>query len=207
MSNILPSTSRIESFSDGVFAIIITLLIFTIKVPLLTDLTPQAVLEVTLRLMPQFITFAISFFTIAIFWVNHHHFFHQVDHSDWKLMWWNNLLLFWLAIVPFTTDFFGKYTKIPIVVSIYSAILCLASLTFMIMVNYAFLQSDLIHKKIPKEFRINERNRTMIGVVAYFLAAVIAIFNVWIAIFIIFVNPIFYFIPTLVEEQMKNHKH
>src|SRR6185436_4774383 len=98
-------TSRMEAFSDGVTAIVVTLLVFHLAVPKLHDPTSSELWHELGVLTPKFISFAVSFFTVAIFWVNHHHFMHRVTHTDWKLLWLNNLLLFWLTTVPFTTAF------------------------------------------------------------------------------------------------------
>ncbi len=131
----IEGTGRIEAFSDGVLAIIVTLLIFEVRVPALTDLSNQGVFRALLGIAPKGMSFAISFFTVAIFWVTHHHVFSRISHSNWKLLWFNNVLLFWLAIVPFTTALIGDHPTQPIVVSLYALILCLAALTFWLM-NY-----------------------------------------------------------------------
>jgi uncharacterized membrane protein len=95
----LPSTTRLEAFSDAVFAIITTLLILEIRVPHLSEITPVAVLLALKPVIPKFISFTVTFFTIAIFWVNHHHFFNHISHIDWKLLWMNILFLFPLSLV------------------------------------------------------------------------------------------------------------
>ena len=99
------------------FAIIVTLLIFEVRVPVVTDMTNSGVLSALLGIAPKAMSFAISFFTVAIFWVRHNHVFSRITHSNWKLMWFNNTLLFWLAIVPFTTAFIGDYPTQAVVVS------------------------------------------------------------------------------------------
>jgi uncharacterized membrane protein len=83
---IVEGTARLEAFSDGVMAIIVTLLIFEVHVPALTDLSIPGVLTALFGLAPKLISFAVSFFTVAIFWVNHHRFFSRINHSDWKLL-------------------------------------------------------------------------------------------------------------------------
>ena len=88
----IEGTVRVEAFSDGVMAIVITLLIFEVHVPALTDFSQRAVLKALLSIAPKAISFAISFFTVAIFWVNHHHIFSMVTHTNWKLLWYNNML-------------------------------------------------------------------------------------------------------------------
>src|SRR5690349_11943146 len=130
----IPGTGRIEAFSDGVIAIIVTLLIFEVRLP---EVAPNASSDEMLRafesIAPKLGSFAVSFFTVAIFWVNHHMFFAGVSHTDWKLLWANNLLLFFLAIVPFTTAVLGDHLGQPIAVAIYALNLGLAGASFTLM--------------------------------------------------------------------------
>ena len=145
----IEGTARIEAFSDGVIAIIITLLIFEIHVPVLTDHSTAAVFKALVGIAPKGASFAISFFTVAIFWVNHHHIFAELSHSNWKLLWYNNLLLFWLAIVPFTTAFMGDYPTQALVVSLYALTLCLAAVSFSLLGSYVFFKSGLMAENVP----------------------------------------------------------
>jgi uncharacterized membrane protein len=89
---------------------------------------------------PKLIGFLISFVTVAIFWVNHHHFFHPITKSNGALMWYNNHLLFWLAVVPFVTAFLGDYPTLPAVVALYGFVLFMAALTFTAMIHFVFLR-------------------------------------------------------------------
>jgi len=157
----VPSTARLEAFSDGVIAIIVTPnLIFEVYVPELGDLSMQSVLTGLIGIAPKFISFAVSFFTVAIFWVNHHHFFQRITHTDWKLLWHNNALLFWLAVVPFTTAFIGEYPTQPLVVALYSLTLCLAGLSFSLMGKYVFFKSNLMPESVPMADRRREWRRS-----------------------------------------------
>lgn len=94
----IPGTGRVEAFSDGVVAIIITLLIFEVRLPELPpNATNQEMLTAFGSIAPKLASFAVSFVTVAIFWVNHHSFFGGITHTDWKLLWAHNVLLFFLA--------------------------------------------------------------------------------------------------------------
>jgi len=135
----LPSTTRLEAFSDAVFAIITTLLILEIRVPHLSEITPVAVLLALKPVLPKFISFTVTFFTIAIFWVNHHHFFNHIRHIDWKLLWMNVLFLFSLCILPFMTAFIGDYSDSGMVVAIYSINMVFYGASFTYKGYYAFL--------------------------------------------------------------------
>jgi len=95
-------TSRIEAFSDGVFAIIITLLVLEIHVPQVQDKDISAALEHSLLAMtPKFLSYVLSFVIVCIWWVAHHHLFHVLKRSDRGLLWLNSLFLLWLAFIPF----------------------------------------------------------------------------------------------------------
>ena len=94
--------NRLEAFSDGVIAIIITIMVLEMKVP--HDANPQALL----KLAPVFLSYVLSFIYIGIYWNNHHHTFHAVRHVTGGVLWANLHLLFWLSLVPFTTGWMGE---------------------------------------------------------------------------------------------------
>src|SRR5882724_9134733 len=127
---VLEGTNRLEGFSDAVMAIVVTLLILEIKVPDLHNLTNGEVFSALVPVWPKLVSFFVSFFTVAIFWVNHHHFFHAIPKTDSALLWMNNALLFWITVVPFVTAFIGDYHTVPVVVALYGAVLCMAALAF-----------------------------------------------------------------------------
>lgn len=195
----IEGTSRVEAFSDGVMAIIVTLLIFEVHVPSLTDTSISGVLMALLGIAPKMISFAVSFFTVAIFWVNHHHFFSRVTHSDWRLLWYNNALLFWLTIVPFTTAFIGDYPTNSVVVSIYGWNLCLAGLCFMLMGRHVFFKSDLMGPTVSLVERRREFRRSWWGVILYGLAGVLAFVWVYAALVILAIIPFIYVVPYLMQ--------
>ena len=93
---------RIEAFSDGVLAIIITIMVLELKVPHGHDL------EALRPLVPVFLCYVLSFVNVGIYWNNHHHMFHAVKHVGGWVLWANLHLLFWLSLMPFVTGFMGK---------------------------------------------------------------------------------------------------
>ena len=193
-------TSRLEAFSDGGFAIIVTLLIFEVRVPVLTDISNSGVLNAFVSIAPKGVSFAISFFTVAIFWVTHHHVFSRITHSNWKLMWFNNVLLFWLAIVPFTTAFIGNYPTQAVVVALYAIILCLAALTFWLMNYYVFFKSDLLSDKVSTGERWRHLKRGRWVFILYGLAVAGAFVWVYAALMILVIIPFIFLIPRLMKE-------
>lgn len=172
----LPSTNRIEAFSDGVIAIIVTLLVLEIKIPELEEHTLAGFFAVMRPMFPKLIGFAFSFFTVAIFWVNHHGFFHRVKQATWRLLWHNNLLLFFLSVVPFTTGFVGDYPSNRYVVALYAFNLFLAGAAFSLMWHYALVQNNLSEDGMSLEERKKEYMQTGVyGLVLYATAVIVAL--------------------------------
>ncbi len=194
-------TERIEAFSDGIFAFSITLLVMDIKIPPLNDLSNQAALTALFHQFPKFIIFLFSFLVIAILWVNHHHFFHNFKHSDWKFLWHNNLLMLWVILIPFATAFLGDQPFQPIVVMLYSFIMFLAVFSFMLMVRYVFFKSTLLDLNIPLMTRKKEYRRVFPAVFMYAFATIVAPWFVYFSLAILVLVPLIYFVPSFIEER------
>src|SRR2546430_10719796 len=94
---------RLEAFSDGVIAVIITIMVLELKAPHGTDLAALV------PLAPALFTYVLSFVFVGIYWNNHHHMLHAAQHIDGRVLWANLHLLFWLSLVPFTTGWVGEY--------------------------------------------------------------------------------------------------
>src|SRR3954451_11182216 len=124
---------RLEAFSDGVIAIIITIMVLELKVPHGADL---AALE---PIAPVFLSYILSFIFVGIYWNNHHHMLHAAKHVDGKVLWANMHLLFWLSLLPFATGWIGEHPYDAAPTALYGAI-CLAS-----GVAWLILQSALVH--------------------------------------------------------------
>lgn len=118
------SKGRMEAFSDGVLAIIITIMVLELAPPhgtQLTDLRP---------LIPKFLSYVLSFIYVAIYWNNHHHLFQVVQRVDGRVLWANMLLLFWLSLIPFATAWMGENDFAAWPVALYGAILLFAALAY-----------------------------------------------------------------------------
>jgi uncharacterized membrane protein len=191
---------RLKAFSDGVLAIVITLLLFEVHVPTLAGASLGAVWAGLVGIGPKLVSFAVSFATVAIFWVNHHHFFARITHTNWKVLWLNNLLLFWLTVLPFTTAVIGDYPRVPGVVALYALTLCLAGLSFTLMGYYVFFMSDLFPVVVPRQTRLREWQRSLIGSGVYALAAGLAFVWVEAALVVLAVIPLFFVVPTLLPD-------
>jgi len=119
--------TRLEAFSDGVLAIIITIMVLEIKVPHGNDF---AALQ---PLLPISISYILSFIYIGIYWNNHHHMMHTVKHVSGNILWANLHLLFWLSLVPFVTGWIGENHFAPIPMALYGVILLMAAIAYFIL--------------------------------------------------------------------------
>lgn len=121
--------NRLEAFSDGVIAIIITIMVLELKVPhgaSFADLGP---------LLPVFLSYVLSFVNLGIYWNNHHHLFHACQHISGNVLWANLHLLFWLSLIPFVTAWMGENHFATIPVAIYGVVLLMSSISFGILVT------------------------------------------------------------------------
>ena len=184
-----------EAFSDGVFAIVVTLLVLELRVPVLPEnFSTQDVLKELLRLFPKFFSFAMSFVIVAIFWVNHHQFFHSLEKTDRAMLWYNNLLLFWLSFVPFLTAFIGEHPVSMIPVMLYGAVLFFAGVSFNLMLRHA-VKAKLFLKSVSDEVLNQSVKRGVIGPVVYFVSIISAFISVYVSLSIFLLVPVIYFIP------------
>jgi uncharacterized membrane protein len=121
------TTSRLEAFSDGVLAIIITIMVLELKAPEETNL--NSLLEKT----PLFISYVFSFIYVGIYWNNHHHLFQITEKVNGKILWANLHLLFWLSLIPFTTAWIGEnYTNVMPVIA-YGVVLLFCAIAYFIL--------------------------------------------------------------------------
>jgi uncharacterized membrane protein len=121
--------TRLEAFSDGVIAILITILVLELKVPHEPDL---AALQ---PLAPVFLTYVLSFVFLGIYWNNHHHLLHAADGISGGIMWANMHLLFWLSLVPFVTGWMGENHFAPLPTAAYGTVLLCAGIAYYILVH------------------------------------------------------------------------
>jgi TMEM175 potassium channel family protein len=135
------STGRLEAFSDGVFSILITIMVLELKVPHGTDL------EALRPLLPSILTYALSFVFLGIYWNNHHHMLHQTDHVTGGIMWANLHLLFWLSLVPFATGWMGENHFDALPTAVYAGVLLCAGIAFTIL-SRTIIASQGLHSKL-----------------------------------------------------------
>ena len=126
---------RLEAFSDGVVAILITILVLELKVP------HGAGIDALRPLLPVFLSYVLSFIYLGIYWNNHHHLLHAAGRIDGRVMWANLHLLFWLSLVPFTTGWMGEnhFARLP--VAAYGVVLLLAGVAYLLL-EIAIVRAD-----------------------------------------------------------------
>src|SRR6266498_1771665 len=129
------TTSCLEAFSDGVIAIIVTIMVLELRAP------AQPTWSALLKIAPIFLSYGLSFLVVAIMWVNHHHLIHAVRTVTARLLWSNLYLLFWMSLVPFVTDYLGKNYHEPLAVALYGLDLVLCSSAFYLL-RIVLVQQD-----------------------------------------------------------------
>ncbi|HTK85172.1 MAG TPA: TMEM175 family protein [Patescibacteria group bacterium] len=120
-------TERLEAFSDGVIAIIITIMVLELKVP------QGAAPAVLIPLLPVFLSYVLSFIYLAIYWNNHHHLMKATEHVSGGILWANMHLLFWLSLIPFVTGWSGQNHFTPVPTALYGFVLLMAAVAWWIL--------------------------------------------------------------------------
>jgi len=126
---------RLEAFSDGVIAIIITIMVLELKVP------HGDSLDALVPLWPVFLSYTLSFVNLGIYWNNHHHMLHATRQISGNVLWANLHLLFWLSLVPFVTGWMGENEFAPVPTAIYGAVLLMAAVAYWILLQ-TILQAE-----------------------------------------------------------------
>ncbi|MEJ0062543.1 MAG: TMEM175 family protein [Alphaproteobacteria bacterium] len=167
------NTSRLEAFSDGVIAIIITIMVLEMKVPHGAggrDLLP---------LIPVFLSYVLSFIYLAIYWNNHHHMFQAAQHVNGMVLWANAHLLFWLSLIPFVTGWMGENNFAPLPTAFYGFVLFMCAIAYLLL-QKAILRGDgsgsLLAKAVGKK-----DIKGMISPLIYLIAMLAAFYDEWIS--------------------------
>ena len=165
--------NRLEAFSDGVLAIIITIMVLELKVPHGTDLT-------TLRpLLPVFLSYVLSFIYVGIYWNNHHHLIKACRTVTGGIMWANLHLLFWLSLFPFATGWVGENHVAPLPVALYGVMLLLAAIAYYILQNL-IIAGHGRDSRIAGVFGRDYKGR--LSIIFYAIAIPAAFYRPWIGI-------------------------
>jgi uncharacterized membrane protein len=186
---------RMEAFTDGVIAIIITIMVLEMKVPAGADF------KALLAEAPIFLAYALSFVNVGLFWNNHHHVMHASERVDGKVLWANLFLLFWLTLVPFAVRWINDTQIAPLPTACYGAVL------FMAGIGYIALERYLIAVNGPQSRLAQAIGAEWKGVgsmIAYIVAIPLAFVSPWASVAIYVANAVIWFIPDRrIESRLK----
>lgn len=164
--------ARLEAFSDGVIAILITIMVLDLKVPHGRDWAALAML------LPVFLSYALSFIFLGIYWNNHHHMLHATTRINGKILWANLHLLFWLSLVPFTTAWMGEQRSAPVPTAVYGMVFLLSAGAWLIL-QHAIIAHEGKDSKLSLAMGKDVKGKTSAGL--YVLGVVLAFIYPWIA--------------------------
>jgi uncharacterized membrane protein len=172
----LISRGRVEALSDGVFAIVVTLLVLEITVPHVAAHDSTAELARALwTLAPKFVSWVISFVTVCVIWLNHHRLFTMVGRIDHRFFWLNANLLLWTSFIPFPTALMGDYPTNRLAVSFYGWVMLLMALGFVMVRWHLHHHPHLLQEDVDRTaFRMGTMYSVAMGPIAYAVGAGLA---------------------------------
>lgn len=189
--------NRLEAFSDGVLAIIITIMVLSMS-------TPEETTFVALRpVVPVFVSYLLSFVYIGIYWINHHHILQVAQRIDGKILWANLHLLFWISLIPFTTDWVGKNYLSSVPMACYGCVL------FMCAIAFRLLEKALIgfhDKDFPLRNLYWGGQKERVSIVVYFFTIPFSFISVWISIVCFFFIACWWTIPSGQLKSSPDHR-
>ncbi|MBB5635359.1 putative membrane protein [Pedobacter cryoconitis] len=178
---------RMEAFSDGVFAIIITIMVLELKVPHGGD-----DLKALIPVIPVFISYILSFIYVGIYWNNHHHMLQAAKSVNGRILWANLHLLFWLSLIPFVTAWMGEnhFSQWPI--ALYGFIMVMNAFAYSLLSN-SLIKHEGENSNLSKAIGIGSKG--MISVALYLTAIALSMVNSWISFALYVLVAIIWFIP------------
>jgi uncharacterized membrane protein len=189
---------RLEAFSDGVIAILITIMVLELSVPEATKTAPD--LTALRPLWPSFLSYILSFILVGIYWSNHHHLLQAVENVDGRVLWANLHLLFWLSLIPFGTAWMGQNSFAPWPVAVYGFVLMLSAVAYYILTRTLIAlhgRDSTLANAVGSDFK------GKISIVIYFLAIPLAHFSVWISLCMYVLVAVMWLVPDRrIEKEM-----
>ncbi len=180
------SKQRLEAFTDGVIAIIITIMVLELKVPAGSDL---AALRAGL---PVFLAYALSFANVGIFWNNHHHMLHITERINGTVLWANLFLLFWMSLIPFVIRWMDETHFAPMPTAAYGVVLALSAIAY-ILLERSIIACNGPNSKLARAIGNDLKGKLSLSV--YALAIPLAFLSPWIALALYVVVAMIWFIP------------
>jgi len=189
---------RLEAFSDGVIAIIITIMVLEMEAPHSADWTALQ------PILPVFMSYVLSFIYVGIYWNNHHHLLHTVKHVRGGMLWANTHLLFWLSLVPFTTRWIGETHFAALPVALYGIVLLGAAVAFTILVRVIIAHHG---KHSDLALAVGDDRKGKISLALYALAVAVAFFQPLVACILYVVVAVIWLVPDRRIEKQLSHLH
>jgi len=186
--------TRIEAFSDGVFAVVVTLLVLEIKVPVLSvhDSVPELAHQLV-ELVPKAVAWLVSFIIVAKFWLNHHHVLGLARHANYAMVWLNSLFLLGQCFIPFPSGLMGEYPHNPLAVAAFGVVMAVNTALFMLLHRYILrnlVKPELADAQLPDVIA-----KSWIGVASYLVGAAAAWASPFVAFVVYFLTPLFFVVP------------
>jgi uncharacterized membrane protein len=191
-------SGRLEAFSDGVLAIIITIMVLELKVPHGTDWAAVR------PLVPVFLSYVLSFIFVGIYWSNHHHLLHAVPHVDGRILWANLHLLFWLSLIPFVTGWMGENHFAALPVAFYGLVLLFAAIAYFILTRALITHhggDSALAKAMGRDFK------GKVSMVFYVAAIPLSFISSWLACTLYVLVAIMWLIPDRRIERELSDQH
>jgi uncharacterized membrane protein len=180
------SKGRLEAFSDGVIAIIITIMVLEMKVPHGADV------EALRPLFPVFVSYVLSYVFVGIYWTNHHHLLQAVERVNGRILWRNLHLLFWLSQVPFATGWMGENHFAPWPTAVYGFVMLMAGVAYYFLVR-AILAHHGKNSRVATALGSDIKGKASVGL--YLVAVPMAFVNRWVAGGIYVLVALVWFVP------------
>jgi uncharacterized membrane protein len=184
--------NRLENFSDGVFAIAVTLLILNLHIPESKDLDNPQLNHAIYRLVPHAITFAFTFLVIGVFWVAHHRIFSFVKVLNNTLLWLNIVYLMFIALMPLPAAILSEHPFLPSAILLYTITLLIIALLHFVLMEYTLRNKHLKHEALTREVYLSAKRNAIVGPVCYIMAAATSFISGYISFTFILAAIVYY---------------
>jgi uncharacterized membrane protein len=204
MDSDLPDTTRIEAFSDGVIAIIITIMVLDLRLP--ADALSNGFWDgLVVLLLPKMIVYVLSFFVVAIIWVRHHHLMHVAPRADRGLLWSNVHLLLWMSVIPVATSILSDNPTLPLAVAVYGFVLAGNAAAFLLVRWFIF--DDTRHDADASQMHTEFLRRDIVVIALYVSSIPLAFASVYVSLAIFVLMPVVFFLPDLLGRERPIGSH
>ena len=194
------NSTRLEAFSDGVLAIIITIMVLEIKIP-----EGNATFSAITELIPVIISYVLSFIYIGIYWNNHHHMLHSTESVNGSILWANLHLLFWLSLIPFTTGWMGENHFAKPTMTAYGVVLLMSAIAYFILQRVIIAEqggNSILKKAVGKDYKGKS------SPILYIVGIIFSFYNEWISGAVYIAVALMWLIPDRrIENEVKEEEN